>query len=112
MTIRATRCLRKLFRPTTLLGVIDECLSVAEPHRRHVATLAAVTNALSEPRHKSTLRTDRGRRLSRAEQSGCDRRQGLSCLAEPVKRCVLEAYGDRLHFTGVVDGAVTEFNFN
>ena len=45
----ATRCLRKPFRPTTLLSVIDECLSEAEPHRRHVAALAAVANALSEP---------------------------------------------------------------
>jgi len=32
-----------------LLGVIDECPSGAEPHRRHLATLAAVTGALSEP---------------------------------------------------------------
>ena len=47
----ATRCLRKPFRPTTLLGVIDECLSEAEPHRRYVSTLAAVANALSEPQH-------------------------------------------------------------
>jgi DNA-binding NtrC family response regulator len=46
----ATRCLRKPFRPTTLLGVIDECLSEAEPHRRYVETLTAVTSALSEPR--------------------------------------------------------------
>lgn len=44
----ATRCLRKPFRPTTLLSVIDECLSEAEPHRRYVATLAAVTSAVSE----------------------------------------------------------------
>src|SRR5664279_3511117 len=49
----ATRCLRKPFKPTTLLGVIDECLSEAEPHRRYFATLAAVTNALSEPRAKA-----------------------------------------------------------
>jgi FixJ family two-component response regulator len=49
----ATRCLRKPFRPTTLLSVIDECLSEAEPHRRHVATLATVANALSEPRGKT-----------------------------------------------------------
>jgi CheY-like chemotaxis protein len=47
MAIRlgATRCLRKPFRPATLLGVIDECLSEAEPHRRYVATVAAVANA-------------------------------------------------------------------
>src|SRR6185369_15459739 len=44
----ATRCLRKPFRPATLLSVIDECLSEAEPHRRHAATLGAVATALSE----------------------------------------------------------------
>jgi len=44
----ATRCLRKPFKPATLLGVIDECLSEAEPHRRHVATLGAVVSALSK----------------------------------------------------------------
>ena len=38
----ATRCLRKPFRPATLLSVIDECLSQAEPHRKFTATLAAV----------------------------------------------------------------------
>jgi hypothetical protein len=50
MAIRlgATRCLRKPFRPTTLLGVIDECLSEAEPHRRYVATLAAVASARAD----------------------------------------------------------------
>jgi DNA-binding NtrC family response regulator len=48
LKLGATRCLRKPFRPTTLLSVIDECLSEAEPHRRYVATLAAVTSALSE----------------------------------------------------------------
>jgi CheY-like chemotaxis protein len=54
MAIRlgATRCLRKPFRPTTLLSVIDECLSQAEPHRRYVATLAAVADALPEPQRK------------------------------------------------------------
>jgi DNA-binding NtrC family response regulator len=54
MAIRlgATRCLRKPFRPTTLLSVIDECLSEAEPHRRYFATLAAVVDALSEPQGK------------------------------------------------------------
>jgi CheY-like chemotaxis protein len=40
----ATRCLRKPFRPATLLGVIDECLLDVEPHRRDVATLATVAN--------------------------------------------------------------------
>ena len=52
LKLGATRCLRKPFRPTTLLGVIDECLSAAEPHRRYVATLAAVASAVSEPRDK------------------------------------------------------------
>ena len=52
LRLGATRCMRKPFRPTTLLAVIDECLSEAEPHRKHVATLAAVANALSEPRGK------------------------------------------------------------
>jgi DNA-binding NtrC family response regulator len=41
----ATRCLRKPFKPTTLLGVIDECLSEAEPYRRHVMALGAVAGA-------------------------------------------------------------------
>jgi DNA-binding response OmpR family regulator len=49
----ATRCLRKPFRPTTLLSVIDECLSEAEPHRKYAATLAAVAGALSEPHSES-----------------------------------------------------------
>jgi DNA-binding response OmpR family regulator len=49
LKLGATRCLRKPFRPTTLLGVIDECLSEAEPHRGCLATLASVTGAVSEP---------------------------------------------------------------
>jgi len=48
LKLGATRCLRKPFRPTTLLSVIDQCLSEAEPHRRYVATLAAVASAVSE----------------------------------------------------------------
>jgi len=44
----ATRCLRKSFKPATLLSAIDECVSESEPHRRHVATPSAVTNALSK----------------------------------------------------------------
>jgi hypothetical protein len=51
----ATRCLRKPFRPTTLLKVIDHYLSEAEPHRKYVATLSAVANAISEP-HRDALR--------------------------------------------------------
>jgi CheY-like chemotaxis protein len=50
LELGATRCLRKPFRPATLLSVIDECLSEAEPHRRFVATLTSVTNVRSEPR--------------------------------------------------------------
>ena len=41
----ATRCLRKPFRPATLLGVIDECLSEAEQKRRYAAALAEVRSA-------------------------------------------------------------------
>ena len=48
LSLGATRCLRKPFRPATLLSVIDECLSEAEPHRRYAATLATVATALSE----------------------------------------------------------------
>jgi DNA-binding response OmpR family regulator len=44
----ATRCLRKPFKPATLLDIIDECLSETEPHRRHVERLGRVTNARSE----------------------------------------------------------------
>ena len=44
----ATRCLRKPFRPATLLGVIDECLSEAEQNRRHAAKLAAVGSVPSD----------------------------------------------------------------
>ena len=40
----ATRCLRKPFRQTTLLDVIDQCLSEAQPHRRFAATLLAVAD--------------------------------------------------------------------
>jgi DNA-binding response OmpR family regulator len=43
----AARCLRKPLKPATLLAVIDECLSAAQPHRRYDATLGAVVNALS-----------------------------------------------------------------
>jgi DNA-binding response OmpR family regulator len=48
LRIGATRCLRKPFRPSTLLGVIDECLSEVEPHRRYLTTLSEVANALLE----------------------------------------------------------------
>jgi DNA-binding response OmpR family regulator len=49
----ATRCLRKPFRPTTLLAVIDECLSEAEPDRRYFATQASVAGTLPEAADKS-----------------------------------------------------------
>ena len=52
ISLGATRCLHKPFR--TLLSVIDECLSEAEPQRRHAATLAAVTTALSEQQGATT----------------------------------------------------------
>ena len=49
----ATRCLRKPFKPATLLGVIDQCLTEADPHRRQVAALGAVADSLSELRTKA-----------------------------------------------------------
>ena len=67
LRLGATRCLRKPFRPTTLLGVIDECLSEAEPNRRYVATLAAVTNAPSEPQGRAGISSSQRRTLSRNE---------------------------------------------
>ena len=54
LSLGATRCLHKPFRPATLLSVIDECLSEAEPQRRHAATLAAVTTTLSEQQGATT----------------------------------------------------------
>ncbi len=50
LRLGATRCLRKPFRPTTLLSVIDECLSDADPHPRHLATLTDVAGTLSDPK--------------------------------------------------------------
>jgi len=49
----ATRCLRKPFRPTTLLAVIDDCLSEVEPSRRYSVTLTSVTNTQSEAESQS-----------------------------------------------------------
>ena len=46
----ATRRLRKPFKPTTLLDVIDECPTQAEPHRRHATTTGSAASAVSEPR--------------------------------------------------------------
>jgi hypothetical protein len=50
LNLGVTRCLRKPFRQSTLLGLIDECLSEAEPHRRHVATLSNVANVRAKDR--------------------------------------------------------------
>jgi CheY-like chemotaxis protein len=63
----ATRCLRKPFKPMTLLGVIDECLSAAEPHRRQVATLGVVADSLSERQTKPNVLGSCDRRASRTE---------------------------------------------
>jgi hypothetical protein len=43
----ATRCLRKPFKPSTLLGVIDDGLPEAA-HRRMAAALSALAGARSE----------------------------------------------------------------
>jgi CheY-like chemotaxis protein len=45
LSLGATRCLRKPFRPATLLGVIDECLLEAERRRKYVAAPAAIASA-------------------------------------------------------------------
>jgi CheY-like chemotaxis protein len=45
LSLGATRCLRKPFRPATLLGVIDECLSDAEQGRKYAAARAAIASA-------------------------------------------------------------------
>jgi CheY-like chemotaxis protein len=60
LSLGATRCLRKPFRPTTLLDVIDESLWEAEPHRRHAATLATVGNTRSD-QHGKTLPLEKAR---------------------------------------------------
>ena len=62
LRLGATRCLRKPFRPTTLLSVIDECLSEAEPHRKYVATWPP-----SPTRCRTSLHTDRGRAFLQIE---------------------------------------------
>jgi len=54
----ATRCLRKPFKPATLLGVIDQCLTEAEPHRRQLAALGAVADALAELQAKADASVD------------------------------------------------------
>ena len=57
LSLGATRCLRKPFRPATLLGVIDECLSEAEQRRRYAAARAAVGSA---PPNISRVRANTG----------------------------------------------------
>jgi CheY-like chemotaxis protein len=54
LSLGARRCLRKPFRPATLLRVIDECLSEAEPHRRYAVTLTAAATGLSERQGATT----------------------------------------------------------
>jgi DNA-binding NtrC family response regulator len=45
----ATRCLRKPCKPSApCLDVINQCLSEAEPHRRHVATLGAIAKSADD----------------------------------------------------------------
>ena len=61
-------------------GVIDECLSEAEPHRRYVATLAAVANAVSEPRHVMGIEQPEGRAAGRGRTGSCD---VMSCRVPP-----------------------------
>jgi CheY-like chemotaxis protein len=55
LRLGAARCLRKPFKPATLLSLIDECLSEAEPHRKCVATLSSVVEAVSGPRGKAAV---------------------------------------------------------
>lgn len=42
LSLGATRCLRKPFRPAALLAAIDACLLEAERRRKHAAALAAL----------------------------------------------------------------------
>ena len=45
LSLGAMWCLRKPFRPATLLGVIDECLTEAQQRRKYPAALAAIASA-------------------------------------------------------------------
>jgi CheY-like chemotaxis protein len=80
----ATRCLRKPFKPTTLLGVIE-----AEPHRRFVATLAAVANAPSEPQGQM----DSSQMSRRREESGGVSRRAAECVV-PVVTAIMTGLED------------------
>jgi CheY-like chemotaxis protein len=53
LRLGAARYLRKPFRPMTLLSVIDECPSEADPRRSYAAALACVAEAVSERRDKT-----------------------------------------------------------
>lgn len=57
----ATRCLRKPFKPTTLLGVIDQCPSEAESRRIHFSGAAAAAGALSRTRRKARSSSETGK---------------------------------------------------
>jgi DNA-binding response OmpR family regulator len=50
LSLGATRCLRKPFRPATLLGVIDECLSDAEQGTAARAAIASAPPNVSRAR--------------------------------------------------------------
>ena len=50
LSLGATRCLRKPFRPATLLGVIDECLSDAEQGTAARAAIASAPPNVSRER--------------------------------------------------------------
>ena len=60
----------KPFRLATLPSVIDECVSEAEPHRKHAATLAAVATTLSEQRNDTNQEIFRNRGSLRVEPPG------------------------------------------
>ncbi len=53
LSLGATCCLRKPFRPATKLSAIDQCLSEADRRRSYTATLASVAEAVSERRDKT-----------------------------------------------------------
>ena len=69
----ATRCLRKPFKPSTLLGVIDDCLSEAEPHRRYVAAFGVLSEPQGsdgvERRDWKSKSETQGTRVNRASSS-------------------------------------------
>jgi hypothetical protein len=80
----ATRCRRKRFRPTTLLGAIDKYQSEAKTHRRYAATPGAAANALSELLRQTQSSRGRFHRLN--HQTSID---GKVCfgLVVSARRC-------------------------